>query len=586
MTPQEVASTLREIAQLLLLKGENTFKVRAYETGAEAFEAMPPDPSAPDGLLPRIAAGTLGELSGVGKAIDQKVTELVTTGHLGYLDDLRKEFPAGALDLIRVPGLGPKKALRLIEELDVGTLEDLGRVCAEGKVRALKGFGEKSEQQILEGLRKLRERTVRRPLWQTRPVAEALLLRVRASPGVAEVSIAGSVRRYAETSGDVDLVCALTEGAEPGPVMEAFCTHPGVAEVIARGETKSSVRVRDPAGLQADLRVVGAGRFGTALHHFTGSKAHHVKLRGLARTKGLTISEYALARIDPAAGGPLEVPDEAALYRHLGLPFIAPELREDKGELEAAAAGSLPELITESDIRGFVHCHTTSSDGRGTLLEMVRATKAAGRSWITISDHSPGAGYANGLTARRLVEQQDEISRVQEKVPEVRILRSVEVDILETGALDLPDEYLRSLDLVICSVHQRHKLSEPEQTARLIKALSHPLCQLWGHPTGRRLGDRGPIDARWDELFSLCVEKGVVVEVNGTPERLDLPAELAKQAGAAGCLFSISVDAHDPAQLLGNLPWAIGTARRGWVDKGRVVNTGSADEFLARLRRR
>ena len=586
MTPSEVAATLREIAQLLTLKGENNFKVRAYETGAEAFEALPPDPSAKGGLLERVRDGTLGELSGVGKAIDQKVSELVKTGHLGFLDQLRKEFPPGALDLVRVPGVGPKKALALIRELDVASLEDLERVCAEHKVRELKGFGEKSEQQILEGLRKLRERTVRRPLWQTRPVAEALLERVRASPGVGFASIAGSVRRYAETSGDVDLVCALAEGAAAGPVMEAFCAHPGVADVIARGETKSSVRVRDPAGLQADLRVLGAGRFATALHHFTGSKAHHVKLRGLARTKGLTISEYALAHVDPAKGGALDVPDEAALYRHLGLPFIAPELREDRGELEAAAAGTLPNLVTESDIRGFVHCHTTSSDGRGTLLEMVQATKAAGRWWLTISDHSPGAGYANGLTAERLVEQQEEISRAQAKVPGVRILRAVEVDILEDGALDLPDSVLDGLDLVICSVHQRHKLGEAEQTARLIKALSHPLCQMWGHPTGRRLGDRGPIEARWDELFSLCAAKGVVVEVNGTPERLDLPAELARQAVAAGCLVSISVDAHDPEQLLGNLPWAVGTARRGWVPKERVVNAGTAEEFLKALRKR
>ena len=585
MTPHEVAATLREIAQLLLLKGESTFKVRAYEGGAEVFEALPPDPTAPGGLLERVTKGTLGELSGVGKAIDQKVTELVTTGRLGYLDDLRKEFPHGALDLVRVPGVGPKKALRLIRELDVASLEDLEKACAGGRLRELKGFGEKSEQQILEGLRRLRERTVRRPLWQTRPAAEALLGRVLASPGVAEAAIAGSVRRWADTSGDVDLVAALAPDAPVEPVMEAFCNDANVADVIGRGETKSSVRLKNPQGLQADLRVVGAGRFATALHHFTGSKAHHVKLRGLARAKGLTISEYALARIDPAAGGPLEVPDEAALYRHLGLPFIPPELREDQGELEAARAGTLPELITAEAIRGYVHCHTTSSDGRSTLAELAAAAQALGRSYLTVTDHSPGAGYANGLTVERLQRQQEEIDRVQARFPGVRLLRGIEVDILEDGALDLPDAVLASLEVVICSVHQRHKLDVEQQTARLRRALSHPCCRIWGHPTGRRVGDRVQVEARWEELFALCAETGVVVECNGTPERLDLPADLLRLAVKAGCKVAIGVDAHDAKQLAANLPWAIGTARRGWVDAARVVNTLDAAGFLGALRK-
>jgi DNA polymerase (family X) len=586
MTPQEVAGTLREIAQLLLLKGENSFKVRAYETGAEAFEALPPDPSAPNGLLARVRAGTLGELSGVGKAIDQKVSELVTTGKLGYLDDLRKQFPPGALDLVRVPGVGPKKALALIEQLDVGSLEDLERVCAEGKVRALKGFGEKSEKQILEGLHKLRERTVRRPLGQTRPAAETLLALVRGSPGVREAAIAGSVRRYAETSGDVDLVAALAEGALPGPVMEAFCAAPNVADVIGRGDTKSSVRLKNPQGLQADLRVVGAGRFATALHHFTGSKAHHVRLRGLARTLGLSISEYSLARIDPSLGPPLEVRDEAELYRHLGLPFIAPEMREDRGELEAARDGRLPDLIDAGSVQGFVHCHTTWSDGRSTIEELAQAALAAGKRYLTITDHTQAAGYANGLTAERLVEQQDEISRVQAKLPGVRLLRGCEVDILEDGALDLPDAVLEKLDLVICSVHQRFKLDQEQQTARLRRAISHPLCRIWGHPTGRRVGDRDQVSARWEDLFALCAERGVAVECNGTPERLDLPADLLRIAVERGCKVSISVDAHSAEQLAGNLPWAIGTARRGWVDKASVVNARGADEFLAMLSKR
>src|SRR5882762_10203716 len=313
MTPREVAAVLREISQLLQLKGENTFKVRAYDLAADAFETLPPDPAAPSGLNELVKSGRLGEIDGVGKAIDQKVTELVSTGKMKYLDDLRREFPHGALDLVQVPGLGPRKALVLIRELDIANLDDLEKAATEGRLRGLKGFGEKTEQAILEGVAKV------------------------------------SVRRYSETNGDIDIVAAVSGPVEP--VMEAFAVAPGVAELLGRGSTKSSVRMRD--GLQADLRVVTEPQFATALHHFTGSKQHHVKLRGIARDKGLSISEYGLARLD---GGPTLQPEsEEALYGLLGLQPVPPELREDLGELELAKKAALPQLIEERDIRGFVH---------------------------------------------------------------------------------------------------------------------------------------------------------------------------------------------------------------------------------------
>jgi len=577
MTPREVAAVLREISQLLQLKGENAFKVRAYDLAADAFETLPPDPAAAGGLNELVKQGRLGEIEGVGKAIDQKVTELVTSGKMKYLDELRREFPPGALDLVLVPGLGPRKAVVLIRELDIASLDDLEKAAREGRLRELKGFGEKTEQSILEGIAKVRERqAARRPLWHTRPLAEQLLARVRAAPGVRRAEIAGSVRRYAETNGDIDIVAAVDGLVDP--VMEAFVSAPGVSELLARGGTKCSVQLRD--GLQADLRVVSEAQFATALHHFTGSKQHHVKLRGIARDKGLSISEYGLARLD---GGPALQPEsEDALYGILGLQPVPPELREDLGELELARKSALPDLIEERDVRGFVHCHSTWSDGKATLEEMVRAARALGKEFITITDHTHAAHYANGLDLDRLKRQWDEIAQVQEKVPEVRILRGSEVDILEDGALDWPDAILDQLDVVICSVHQRFKLDEPRQTERIRRALSHPKCGIWGHPTGRYLGDRDPMPARWEDLIALAAEKGVTIECNGTPHRLDFSAELLRVANKHKAKICLSVDAHSTKELE-NLHYAVGTARRGWTERSRVVNARSADEFLKML---
>ncbi|MBS2021410.1 MAG: DNA polymerase/3'-5' exonuclease PolX [Deltaproteobacteria bacterium] len=580
MTPKEVAQTLREIAQLLLLKGENTFRVRAYETGAEAFEALSPDPMAPGGLLERVRTGTLTDISGVGKGIAEKVEELVKTGTLKYLDELWTDLPRGALDLVRVQGVGPKKALRLIRELDVGNLEDLERVVREGKIRELKGFGEKSEKQIGEGIARLKSTSVRRPLWQTRPAAQKLLAKILALPGVHAGAVAGSVRRFAETNGDLDLIVELKEGAQVEPVMDAFCE--GAKELIGRGGTKASIRIAEPENLQADLRVVSAGQFATALHHFTGSKQHHVKLRAHARQLGLTLSEYAVARLED--GSRLSIADETEFYAALQMAYIAPELREDHGEIELSLAQArgegpgLPQVIERKDVRGLLHVHTKWSDGAHTIEDMARAAKAAGLSWLAITDHTVAAGTNPHMTAERLGEQAKEIAAVQQAVG-IRVLRGVEVDILKDGSLDLPDEVLKTLDVVIASLHTRHGLDEAAQTERLAKALSNPHVKIWGHPTGRLLGSREPTSMRMEELLALCAKTGVAVECNGTPERLDLSAEWLRHARTVGARVSISVDAHAKEQVE-NLDWAIGTARRGWTDRERVVNAREADEFL------
>ncbi|HUJ28973.1 MAG TPA: DNA polymerase/3'-5' exonuclease PolX, partial [Myxococcales bacterium] len=496
-------------------------------------------------------------------------------GSVKYLEDLRREFPKGALDLVQIPGLGPRKAATLIRELDVTTLEDLEAAAKAGRVKGLKGFGEKTEQAILEGIVKVRERqTARKPLWETRPLAEQLLLLVRAAPGVTRAEIAGSVRRYAETNGDIDIVAA----GSPEPVMELFSQGPNVVEVLARGGTKCSVRLRD--GLQADLRVVTDAQFATALHHFTGSKQHHVKLRGIARTRGLSISEYGLAKLD--GSGALQPESEEKLYELLGLAAVPPELREDLGELELAEKRELPELVSLADIRGFVHCHSTWSDGNATIAEMVAKAESLGAEFITITDHSRAAHYANGLDVERLERQWEEIARVQERFPRVRILRGTEVDILEDGALDWPDDILDKLEVVICSVHQRFKLDEPRQTDRIRRALEHPKCAIWGHPTGRYLGDRDPMPARWEELIAIAAGRGVVIECNGTPHRLDFGAELLRVANKHKAKISLSVDAHSTKELQ-NLHYAVGTARRGWTERSRVVNARPAQEFLTML---
>ncbi|MGZ6142146.1 MAG: DNA polymerase/3'-5' exonuclease PolX, partial [Myxococcales bacterium] len=334
-------------------------------------------------------------------------------------------------------------------------------------------------------------------------------------------------------------------------------------------------------GLQADLRVVSEAQFATALHHFTGSKQHHVKLRGIARTKGLSISEYGLARLE--GGEALQPGSEEELYRLLDLAPVPPELREDLGEIELASSRTLPELVAPGDVRGFVHCHSTWSDGKATLEQMVRKAGELGAEFITITDHSRAAHYANGLDLERLKAQWDEIALVQELVPTVRILRGSEVDILEDGALDWPDAILEKMDVVICSVHQRFKLDLEKQTARIRRALEHPLCRIWGHPTGRYLGDREPMPARWEELIAIAAERGVTIECNGTPHRLDFGAELLRTARKHGAKVCLSVDAHSTKELE-NLHYAVGTARRGWTERSRVVNARSADAFLSMLR--
>jgi len=565
-----VARALRDIGLLLQLQGENPFKVRAYENGARALDELPGD------LSEAVREGRLREIPGVGEALARKIDDLHRTGRTQVLDGLRAAFPPGILELLEVPDLGPRKAAALFHALGVGSLDELERACRLGQVREVKGFGERTERKILEGIARLRSRTKRTLLSEAVATGEELLDFLRSAPAVRRCDLAGSARRGRETVGDLDLVVASDE---PAAVAERFLAFPGVQDVLGRGDTKVGVRLG--GGLQVDLRVVPPGEYATLLHHLTGSKAHHVKLRGLAREKGYTLSEWGLERLD--GGGKVGVAEEADLYRALGMQPVPPELREDGGEIEAALAGSLPEdLVRAEDVRGVVHAHTTWSDGRSTVEEMARAADALGMRYLTITDHSRSAGYAGGLDEDRLLAQAEEIARVQERV-KVRLLRGTEADILEDGALDFPDALLEKLDVVVASVHSRMQMGEAEMTRRLARTLRLPIFKIWGHPSGRLLGEREPSAFRAEELLDAAAGARVAIEVNGDPRRLDMEPRLLRRARERGIPFVLSTDAHSAAQL-GNLRWAVVTARRGWVRRGEVLNALPEREFRRAVR--
>lgn len=569
-----VAKVLRDISLLLQLKGENAFKSRAYDTGADRITGLTED------LGTLVREGRLKELPGIGQALAEKITELVSTGRLGYFEELKAEFPEGLLELLQVPDLGPKKVAVLWKELGVSNLTELERACREGRVRQLKGFGEKSEAKILDGLALYqRLHGQRKLLGAVLPEAERLLKLVKSAPGVVRASLGGSVRRRAETVADVDIIASAPEA---GPVLDALAAAPGVAAVLGKGESKCSVRMAE-GDLQVDLRVLPDEDFATALHHFTGSKAHHVRLRGLGHERGLKISEWGVHRED---GTKLPVRDEAALYKLLGMQYVPPELREDTGEIEAALEGRLPEdLVTMEDIQGCVHAHSTWSDGKNTLEEMARAAKAMGLHYLTVTEHSEAAIYAGGLKVDDLKRQWEEIDRINDSLRGFRLLKGIEVDILESGALDYADSVLEQLEVVIASIHVRHGMNEEQMTRRVLAALDNPCMQILGHPTGRLIQEREPYPLKMEAVLERAAERGVAVEINGKPQRLDLKAEYVRMAVQRGVRLVVSADAHKVADLH-NLTFAVATARRGWARKRDILNTLPAKAFTAALRER
>jgi DNA polymerase (family 10) len=565
-----VANALREVGMLLELKGENPFKVRAYENGARAVEGLAED------LGTLVDEGRLTDVPGIGKALAEKIGQLHATGHLALLEELRAELPPGFPELLRIPDLGPKKITSLRAALGISNVAELKVACEAGRVREVKGFGERTEHKILEGIRALESRPRRTLLSEAREAGEELLAWLRASGLAERVELAGSARRWKETVGDLDVVASSTQ---PEALSERLAAYPLVEQVQARGATKT--RVQLVGGLGVDLRVVPPEDWATLLHHLTGSKAHHVKLRGLARDRGFTLSEWGLSRL--SSGEKVRIRNEEDLYRALGMQAVPPELREDEGEIEAALAHELPkDLVEEGDLRGMVHVHTGWSDGRAPLEEMARAAEAMGMRYLTVTDHSAAAAYARGLDAGRLEAQWEEMARVQEKV-RIRLLRGTEADILEDGGLDVPDRLLEKLDVVIASVHSRMRMDADHMTRRIVAAMRLPFFKIWGHASGRLLLERDAYGLHWEEVLDAIADAPAAIEVNGDPHRLDLEPRWLRKAKARGIRFALSTDAHSVAGLQ-NLRYAVMTARRGWVTRGEVLNAMPAAAFAEAVR--
>jgi DNA polymerase (family 10) len=575
MDKQQVAAVLDEIGTLLELQGENPFKCNAYHNAARAVEQL-------EGSLSEvIAAGKLGSVRNIGESIRHKIIALVQTGKLPYYEELRAKFPPGVFDLLRVQGLGPKKVKALYEELGVDDLEKLKAVCEADKVAKLKGFGAKTQQKILEGISFLAQMGQRVRLDQALPLAQRLMEGLRDCPGIIRMEVCGSVRRRRETIRDIDI---LISSHKPGPIMKRFVGLPGVEQVIGHGETKSSVIVSAGAGrggsimMNADLRVVDDKQYPFALLYFTGSKEHNIVLRGRAIERGLKLNEYELA----GEGKSVACKDEADIYKALDLDYIPPELREDTGEIDAAAEHRLPHLIEADDIRGTFHCHSNWSDGTATLEEMVRAAKDLGFKYYGIADHSQSLTVANGLTPERVRKQQAEIDAFADKVPGIRLFKGTECDILPDGSLDFDDKLLATFDYVVASVHTHFSMLAEEMTARIIRAVSNPRVTMLGHATGRLLLRRDGYKVDLEAVLQAAAKHGTMVEINAHPMRLDLDWIHCKRAKALGVQLVINPDAHNTEDLR-YIPYGVDVARRGWLEKADVFNTKTASQVAKAL---
>ncbi len=557
-----VSVILQEIAVLLELKGENSFKSRAYFNGARTVELMG------DGELRLLVEeDKLKNVPGIGAALNEKIKELVLTGKLQYYEELKASIPPGLIDMLSVPGLGPRKIKTLHDTLGITTLGELEYACKENRLLCLKGFGAKTQENIIKGIEYHRRFQGQHYYAEAKEIADALLTSISGFPDIGEVSLAGSLRRCKEIVKDIDLVAST---AVPGDLTRYFAELPQVLQVIALGETKVSVQLRE--GINADLRVVRTETFPYALHHFTGSKEHNTALRHRAKGMGMKINEYGVFQ-----GEKLVVcRTEADIFEALGLAYVPPELRENYGEIEAAEKGTLPHLIEEKDIKGIFHVHTGYSDGNNSLEEMVLACREAGYSYVGISDHSQSAFYAGGLKEADLEKQLTEIGELQQKYPDIAIFSGVESDIRADGSLDYPDQILERLDFVIASVHSGMRISGEKMTARLIRALSHPMVTMLGHPTGRLLLGREEYPLELEKILQTALENNVIVELNASPARLDLDWRHLKRAREMGLLISINPDAHSIAEIK-DTNLGVAVARKGWLEKENVFNTRSRD---------
>jgi DNA polymerase (family 10) len=572
----EVAWLLHEIGDMLDILGEDGFRVVSYHRAARAVEGLTED------IGDLVRDGKLGNIPGVGSAIAEKITECVTTGRLGYHEELRARIPPGVLELLQVRGIGPKKVQVLWQQLGITDLATLEQAAKHRRLRRIKGFGEKTETNLLKAIETYRQGQSRALIWDAAQIVDAIRVHLESHARITRLEAAGSFRRMRETVGDVDI---LVTTPEVKAALRAFTTFPAVKQVYSEGEIKSSVLVEFSAYgdgtrlLQVDLEVLDAESWGAGLQYFTGSKDHNVHLRGMAVERGLKLNEYGLFRGEEKLAGA----SEEDVYRGLGLPWIPPELREDRGEIEAALRSELPRLVELGDIRGDFHVHTNATDGTESLEAMVQAARARGYEYVGISDHSPSEVVAFGLTSEQALAQRDRIRELNRDLKDFTVLVGTECDILEGGAMDYPDEVLRELDYVLAAVHSKFTMPRKEMTARLIAAVENPYVSVLAHPMARLIGARDSVDVDFDEVFAACAKTGTAVEVNAGPTRMDLTGPQARAAKSAGCALAVDTDAHASGELAA-MRFGVGSARRGWLTSADVVNAWPVDRVMAFFR--
>lgn len=573
MTNNDLADIFDHIANLLEIKGELVFKTLAYRRAAETLRSLPED------IYTVMAENRLQEIPGVGKAIAEKISELLTTGSLRFLETLEQEVPPTLETLLEVPDVGPKKAALFWKELGIINIAGLEAAARAGQLRNLPGMGAKSEERILAGLAALARRSKRMLLGNARPLALRWLTWLKSQPGVEAAEVAGSLRRWKATIGDLDLVAA---SRTPAPLMEAFVHHPDVVRIAGQGENKSSVELAN--GINLQIWVQPPERFGTLLQFVSGSKDHNVRLRELAQKQGLSLSDQAITHTD---GGEILCASEAEVYAALGLPWIPPELREDRGEIQTAQAGRLPELIQTGDLIADLHNHTNWSDGVASIEEMARGAMTRGLKVLAITDHSGSLGVTGGLSVERLRLQRLEIDEVQVRLGnQIILLQGAEVEIRADGSLDYPDDVLEELDIVVASLHTSLRQPREQVTGRLLNAIRNPHVDIIGHPSGRMLGYREGADLDWEQVLTAARDSGMVLEINANPSRLDLDEVYARRAVEMGILLAINTDSHAPDQF-DLAQYGVSVARRAWVKPPQVINTwepGKIKEFLKRKR--
>ncbi len=562
----DIADIFEQIADFLEIQGENPFRIRAYRNAAHSVSGLGTE------LKEMVAAGEdLTRLPGIGKELAAKIHEILDTGTAKALIKLQQRIPKTVIEMLKLPNLGPKRVRILFRELKIKNLPQLAKAARKGRIRALEGFGQKTEKAILDAIDTRAQKEKRFKIVTVKPTVDSLLDYLKKVPGVNTVAVAGSYRRCRETVGDLDI---LVTARQKSPVMRRFLEYDAIDRILASGTTRTSVILR--SGLQVDVRLVQPASFGAALQYFTGSQDHNIAIRRLGQQRGLKINEYGVYRFEKQVAGRTE----ASVYQTLDLPLIPPELRENRGEIKAAAESRLPQLIELKDIKGDLHIHTLASDGRNSLAEMALAAKRQGLKYIAITEHSDRLKVAGGLDPPRLIQQIDEIERLNDNLKGIQILKGLEVEILKDGTLDLSDSELARLDLVVGTVHSHFNLPLEKQTERILRAMDQPYFSMLAHPTGRLIDERDPYQVDLTRIIHKARERGCFLELNSNPKRLDLTDIYCQMAKAEGVLISINSDAHS-IDAYNDLVFGVGQARRGWLEKNDVLNTRS----LAQLRK-